>query len=440
MRPQPTTVTELTKYIKRKLMSDEKLVNIYIKGEISNFKRQFSSGHLYFSLKDEGAVIPCIMFKGYTFNLDFEPKDGEEVEIVADITVYEAGGRYQLNVKGMRRAGIGNLYLKFEELKKELLQKGYFESDIKKQLPFYPKRIGVVTSKTGAVIQDIINVGTKRNPNIDLILFPVKVQGEGAAEEIANAIKYFNDKQNVDVLIIGRGGGSLEDLWPFNERVVADAIYFSNIPIVSAVGHETDTTISDLVSDKRAATPSQAAEFVVPEVKKILKEILEYKRRYSIDAYKVILSFKKNIENLKLKLKSPQDLINEKRFFISDKLNLIKTKSIVKLNFEKNKYHNFKIKLSKINPLNKIENAKKDIEFLKNRISNITKIRFEKEKNMLNLLLQSIKLNDPNMTLKKGYILAEKDGKVVTKAKELKKGDMLSLNFADGKKDVSVNS
>lgn len=438
MKPKPTTVTELSNYIKKTLTFDERLNNIFLKGEMSNFNVQFSSGHAYFKLKDENAVIDCIMFRGYKNNLNFNPKDGEEVEVIADISVYEKRSIYQLNVKAMRRAGVGNLYLKFEELKEKLKNKGYFDSNIKKEIPFYPNKIGVVTSKTGAVIQDIINVGTKRNPNINLLLYPVKVQGEGAAEEISKAIKFFNDNNLVDVLIIGRGGGSLEDLWPFNEEIVADAIYESNIPIISAVGHETDTTISDLVSDVRAATPSQAAEFAVPEVSKILKDVLEYKRRYAIDINKIMYNFRREIENLKLKMKSPNDLINEKRFYILDKRNFLKSSVVLKLKEEHMRYNKLNMKIKTFNPENKLKLIIKDFENYSKNINTYTLKKYIEEKNKLEILIEKLKASDPKEAVKRGYIFALKDGKVVTKAKDLNKGDDITLNFVDGEKLAEI--
>lgn len=438
MKPKPTTVTELSNYIKKTLTFDEKLNNIFLKGEMSNFNVQFSSGHAYFKLKDENAVIDCIMFRGYKNNLNFNPKDGEEVEVIADIAVYEKRSIYQLNVKAMRRAGVGNLYLKFEELKEKLKDKGYFDSNIKKEIPFYPNKIGVVTSKTGAVIQDIINVGTKRNPNINLLLYPVKVQGEGAAEEISKAIKFFNDNNLVDVLIIGRGGGSLEYLWPFNEEIVADAIYESYIPIISAVGHETDTTISDLVSDVRAATPSQAAEFAVPEVSKILKDVLEYKRRYAIDINKIMYNFRRELENLKLKMKSPNDLINEKRFSILDKRNFLKSSVVLKLKEEHMRYNKLNMKIKTYNPENKLKLIRKDFENYSKNINTYTLKKYLEEKNKLEILIEKLKASDPKAAVKRGYIFAIKDGKVVTKAKDLKKGDDITLNFVDGEKIAEI--
>lgn len=438
MDPVPITVSKLNRYIKSILSSDKALKDIFIEGEISNFKKQFLSGHLYFTLKDEVSVIPCIMFNNFAQRLEFLPKDGEKVEMVADLVVYEQGGRYQLNVKAMRKAGIGDLYLKFEELKKKLLDKGYFSKDIKKEIPMYPKKIGVATSKTGAVIQDIINVGTKRNPKLNLTLYPVKVQGEGASIEIAEAIKYFNKREDIDVIIIGRGGGSIEDLWPFNEEIVADAIYESKIPIISAVGHETDTTIADLVSDLRAATPSQAAEFAVPEVSKVYEDIYMYKRRFVLDARNNINVFKKELKYLISTIKTPGDLINSKRYYISDKLNHIKHITTLKLGKEKERIHILKTNIFEKNPEKEIQNIKNNIKLQKINMQNICQNKIVRYKNNLNLLNEKLKMTDPQNVLERGYILAEKDGKVITSIENIKIDEEIKLSFKDGKVKAKV--
>lgn len=256
-RPEPLKVSELNGYIKNIIDGDEMLANVYIKGEISNFKRHYS-GHLYFTLKDETSLIKCVMFKSYTNYLNFEPKDGMSVVILGSVSVFERDGVYQVYAKGMEPEGVGALYKAYEKLKAKLSEEGLFDEAHKKPIPILPRAIGVVTSKTGAVIRDIINVTTRRLPNVNIILYPAAVQGEGAAQTIVNGIKYFNKAKNVDTIIIGRGGGSLEDLWPFNEEITARAIYESEIPIISAVGHETDFTIADFVADLRAPTPSAA--------------------------------------------------------------------------------------------------------------------------------------------------------------------------------------
>jgi len=278
MKAEPISVTQLNKYIKGKVDSDEYLNNVLVKGEISNFKHHYT-GHMYFTLKDENSLIKCIMFKTYTSHLAFIPKDGMKVVILGTVSVFERDGVYQIYCKAMQDDGIGNLYTAYKELKEKLQKEGLFDKEIKKSIPFMPTVIGVLTSKTGSVIRDIINVSTRRNPNVYIKLFPVPVQGEGAAEKIAEAIRIMNDKKLADVIILARGGGSLEDLWPFNEEIVARAIYNSELPIISAVGHETDFTIADFVADLRAPTPSAAAELAVPDIQEVYKKINNYENR-----------------------------------------------------------------------------------------------------------------------------------------------------------------
>ena len=281
LRPEPISVSDLNSYIKDKIGNDEFLNNVYIKGEISNFKHHYT-GHMYFTLKDENSLIKCIMFKTNTVHLNFIPKDGMNVLILGTVSVFERDGVYQIYCKAMQEDGIGNLYSKYERLKAKLEEEGLFDKQYKKQVPFMPKGIGVLTSKTGSVIRDIINVSTRRNPNVYLRLLPVPVQGEGAAVKIADAIRLMNEQKLADVIILARGGGSLEDLWPFNEEVVARAIYESEIPIVSAVGHETDFTIADFVADLRAPTPSAAAELVVSDVFDVKNTLDIYENRLKI--------------------------------------------------------------------------------------------------------------------------------------------------------------
>ena len=292
MRPEPITVTQLNKYMKDKIAGDEFLNNIFIKGEISNFKHHYT-GHMYFTLKDENSLIKCIMFKSATVNLDFKPQDGMKVLILGTVSVYERDGVYQIYCKAMKEDGIGVLYKAYEELKEKLKKEGYFSKEHKKKIPFMPETIGVLTSRTGSVIRDIINVSTRRNPNVHIRLLPVPVQGEGAAEKIEEAIHIMNEKRLADVIILARGGGSLEDLWPFNEEIVAKAIYNSEIPIISAVGHETDFTIADFVADLRAPTPSAAAELAVADVNELIN-------RLNIDVSRCKMALTKKIELMRL--------------------------------------------------------------------------------------------------------------------------------------------
>ena len=275
----PISVTELNRYIKDKVAEDEFLNAVLVKGEISNFKHHYT-GHMYFTLKDENSLVKCIMFKSQTATLKFMPKDGMKVIIFGTVSVFERDGVYQIYAKSMQEDGVGDLYKAYEELKAKLEKEGLFDESHKKKIPFMPNVVGVLTSNTGSVIRDIINVSTRRNPNVYIRLLPVPVQGEGAGDKIAKAIRFMNENKLADVLIIGRGGGSLEDLWPFNEEVVARAIYDSEIPIISAVGHETDFSISDFVADLRAPTPSAAAELAVADVDDIY---------YTLDTYNVRL-------------------------------------------------------------------------------------------------------------------------------------------------------
>ena len=293
MKYEAITVTKLNQYIKSRIDEDEYLNNVLVKGEISNFKHHYT-GHMYFTLKDENSLIKCIMFKSYTPNLNFVPKDGMKVRILGTVSVFERDGVYQIYCKAMQEDGIGDLYTKYNELKNKLEAEGLFDQAHKKKIPYMPRIIGVLTSQTGAVIRDIINVSTRRNPNVYIRLLPVPVQGEKASEKIAKAIKLANENEIADVLILARGGGSLEDLWPFNEEIVAKAIYESTIPVISSVGHETDFTIADFVADLRAPTPSAAAELAVPEIEEIYEKICEYQRRYKLD-------LKKKIELMRLR-------------------------------------------------------------------------------------------------------------------------------------------
>ena len=279
MRPVAITVSELNKYIKNKVDEDEYLNSVYVKGEISNFKHHYT-GHMYFTLKDEKSLIKCVMFKSSTSTLTFAPKDGMKVLILGTVAVYEAGGIYQIYCKAMQEDGIGDLYKAYEELKNKLEKEGLFDKAHKKKIPLMPETIGVLTSQTGAVIRDIINVSTRRNPNVHIKLYPVPVQGNGAAEKIVDAIRTANEHKISDVIILARGGGSLEDLWPFNEEIMARAIYESEIPIISAVGHETDFTIADFVADLRAPTPSAAAELAQADIYELKRKIELYRERY----------------------------------------------------------------------------------------------------------------------------------------------------------------
>lgn len=388
------SVSELNSYIKNKIADDEYLNNVLIKGEISNFKNHYT-GHMYFTLKDENSLIKCIMFKSYAQKLDFMPKDGMKVFVLGGVSVFERDGIYQIYVKAMQEDGVGILYKKYEELKQRLDEEGYFDESHKQKIPLMPKLIGVLTSQTGSVIRDIINVSTRRNPNVQIRLYPVPVQGEGAAEKIADGIRFMNENNLADVLILARGGGSLEDLWPFNEEIVAHAIYNSKLPIISAVGHETDFSISDFVADLRAPTPSAAAELAVPDIYEIKQKINVYQNRL--------------------------------------RMSLVKKVEIMKLRYEKCMNSRvFKEPTRNIN-----DNYLRVDNYIK-RLENTIKIKQKEEKTKYIELISKLDALSPLKTLTRGYSIVEADNKIIKSSKQLNTGDKIKLRFSDGQKNAEI--
>ena len=390
------TVSDLNKYMKEKIAEDEYLNNILIKGEISNFKNHYT-GHMYFTLKDEKSLIKCIMFKSYATKLTFMPKDGMKVMILGSVSVFERDGVYQIYARAMEEDGLGDLYTKYQELKKRLEQQGLFEEEHKMKIPMMPRVIGVLTSQTGSVIRDIINVSTRRNPNVYIKLLPVPVQGKGAAEKIVKAINLMNENKLCDVIILARGGGSLEDLWPFNEEIVARAIFASEIPIISAVGHETDFSISDFVADLRAPTPSAAAELAVPNIKDVITKLKEYENRQ-----KIALSRKLQIMKLRY-----EKCINSKAF---------------------------KMPLQRINEKYMLIDIK-----VKQLEGYITK-RYIKEKSKTLNLLTKLDGLSPLKTLTRGYGIITLNGKTIKSVKNLNKEDEINIKLYDGTVNAKILS
>ena len=321
MNDNTLTVTELNIYLKNTIESDFLLSNLWIKGEISNFKLH-SSGHIYMTLKDESSVLKCVMFRTYASRLNFVPENGMKILAHGRISVYERDGQYQLYVDGMQPDGTGALYLAFEQMKKKLEAEGLFDEAHKKQIPDYPEKIAVITSPTGAAVRDIINVLSRRYKLANVTLYPVLVQGEGAAKQISKAIEYVNEKTYCDVIIVGRGGGSIEDLWAFNEEITARAIFSSEIPVISAVGHETDFTIADFVADLRAPTPSAAAELATPSTEDVLVLLDSYKSRLNYLVQSYISNKRKHVEFLsnRLSVTSILNSYNQKRIYIDSLL------------------------------------------------------------------------------------------------------------------------
>ncbi len=390
--PEILTVADLNKYIKEKIDNDERLNNVLIKGEISNFKNHYT-GHMYFTLKDEKSLIKCVMFKTYTAHLSFIPKDGMKVVILGSVSVFERDGVYQIYAKAMKQDGLGSLYEAYEKLKLKLEEEGLFDASHKVKIPYMPKTIGVLTASTGAVIRDIINVSTRRNPNVHIRLYPVPVQGSTAAEQIVNGIKFMNENKLADVLIVGRGGGSLEDLWPFNEEIVARAIYESEIPIISAVGHETDFTIADFVADLRAPTPSAAAELAVQKIDDVKELLSNYQNRNKLALKKKLQLMRLEYEKCMTKqvFTNPLQKINEQYMVLDMKVKKLQNSISNKIKEEKTKYVKSVAKLDALSPLK---------------------------------------------TLARGYSIVsldnEKDKDVIISAKQLKKDDKINVKFADG--------
>ena len=388
MKPEPISVSQLNKYIKNKVDQDEYLNNVLIKGEISNFKHHYT-GHMYFTLKDNNSLIKCIMFKSYTPHLNFVPKGGMSVIVLGTVSVFERDGVYQIYCKAMQQEGIGDLYKEYEKLKAKLSEEGLFDESHKKKIPLYSKRIGVLTSETGSVIRDIINVSTRRNPNVYIKLLPVPVQGEGAGKKIADAINLMNERNLADIIIVARGGGSLEDLWPFNEEIVARAIYNSELPVISAVGHETDFSISDFVADLRAPTPSAAAELAVPDIDELKIKLNSYNNRYKV-------ALKKQLEYKRLKYEKCM------------------TRRVFK------------------EPLQRINESYLHVDTQAKNIENKFKLKIMQKRSEFQNVVEKIDALSPLKTLSRGYSIMEKNGKIVKSKKELNIGDEVNIKLYEG--------
>ena len=390
------TVSQINKYVKMLFDKDNFLNNITVNGEITNFKAHYT-GHFYFTLKDDTSTIKCVMFKSAASLVKFKPQDGMKVVITGQVSVFERDGAYQIYCRTMTKEGLGDLYLAYEQLKKKLELEGLFKPEYKKKISFLPNRVGVITSKTGAVIRDIINVSTRRYDKVNLLVYPAAVQGVNVSSTVINGIRTFNKLNNVDVIIIARGGGSFEDLFGFNDEALAREIFASKIPIVSAVGHETDFTICDFVSDLRAPTPSAAAELVYPRYIDIINKIVLSKKR-NLNAIKNYIDRRKQyVERLKAsKLeKVPLDMINKYRMTIDS--------------YIKDGYNNLNLKVEK---------------YRAKMVQAITKID----------------ALSPLKTLTRGYCVAENEQRQVIKSvKDVKKDDKLNITLNDGKINVMVN-
>ena len=410
------TVSQVNAYLKNKLKKDVNLQNIYIRGEISNYKT-YPSGHSYFTLKDKDSQIPAVMFKGRKYGLKFQPEDGMNVIIKGKIEVYERDGKYQLYANNMTEDGIGDLHIAFEQLKKKLEKEGLFDEAHKKEIPKYPQRIGVVTAQTGAAIKDIITTIERRYPYCKILVFSTLVQGDMAAGQIVRQIRHAQ-QYDIDTLIVGRGGGSIEDLWPFNEEIVAREIYACRIPVISAVGHQIDVTISDYVADKRAATPTAAAEIAVPETREVRYKISQLSQRVNKSINDKLTLNREKVENISQNqiFKNPESIYEIKEMHLDNmigKLNLTSSNIISK---NRNKLLKIESRAVLRNP-EEVTKAKRET-FLRN--------------------VDKLKILNPLLTLKRGYSIAKIDDKVISSAKDVKSGDELDIKFDDGTINTKV--
>ena len=383
------TVTALNRYVKSLLDSDANLQTVFVKGEISNFKVGGAGGHYYMTIKDENSRIRAAMFRSANSRLKFMPEDDMSVIIRGRVSLYEQGGEYQLIIEDMQPDGAGALAAAFEQLKKKLAAEGLFDESRKKPIPVFPERVGVVTSGTGAAVRDIINVISRRFPSAEIVVCPVSVQGENAAPEISAAIKLFNEKQAADVLIVGRGGGSIEDLWAFNEEIVARAVYASTIPVISAVGHETDFTICDFVADLRAPTPSAAAELAVPDSEELTDSITAMHR--AMYAY------------------------------CERKLAQYQTKAGMLSSL-----------LEKNNPKTIIENYFVKFDYAYDNLKNAAGLCIERNKTKLNETILRLDACSPLRIMSRGYAVAVKDGSIIKSVSGTEPGDRLDIKLIDG--------
>lgn len=410
------TISDLNRYIKAKFDMDTHLNHVYLKGEISNFKHH-TRGHFYFTLKDENSRIAAVMFASSAKNVAFEPEDGMKVLVSGRIALYEATGSYQIYVETMELDGIGNLYLEFERLKKELAKEGLFDREHKRAIPKFPKKIGIITAPTGAAIRDILSTIKRRYPICETILFPALVQGTGAKESV---VKQLNKAQeyDLDVIICGRGGGSIEDLWAFNEEIVARAIYNSKIPVISAVGHEIDFTIADYVADLRAPTPTGAAEMAVPDLIDLKSLIDQYKIRGNEAVTNIIKKNRIKLESLQnsFVLKNPLSLYEIKEQKLDSYIDYLNQYMTNKLNHAKLMYE----------------------KVINNKILISPQSMFDKKKHQYELLLKTIEVLNPMKLLSSGYSIVKSNGKVIKNSHDVNLEDVVDIELSEGKLKCSV--
>lgn len=437
---QYLSVSALTKYIKRKFDADPHLQNVYIKGEISNFK-QHTSGHMYFTLKDEKARLLSVMFAANNKGMKFLPENGMKVLVKGDISLYEAGGQYQLYVKSMAPDGVGDLYLAYEQLKKKLEAAGLFLAEHKKPIPQYPKSVGVITSPTGAALRDILTTIKRRYPIARIIVYPALVQGNNAAKSIAKAISMANARAESDVLIVGRGGGSIEELWAFNEEIVAESIYDSDIPIISAVGHETDFTIADFVADMRAPTPTGAAELAVPHLNEIHERLMNRKNRLTRSIREAV-----NFERTRLTrmersyaFRYPHKMYEQKLEQLDktmDRLGRSSTRYFMKKRDELNQINDI---LKKQHPEQAVKKSKDDLRQHAKVLQRAMEAIYRQKSQQFVHITATLSALSPLKIMERGYgLVFAEDETLVKSTQQVTEGDRIAVSIKDGTLECEI--
>ncbi|MGK5092916.1 exodeoxyribonuclease VII large subunit [Deltaproteobacteria bacterium TL4] len=438
--PNIWKVSELTQKIRRILEGEFR--SVILEGELSNFKSS-GPGHLYFVLKDDQAQIRGVMFKNAAGALKFVPEDGLEVIVTAHLTVYPPRGEYQLNVSSMEPKGIGALQLAFEQLKKKLAQEGLFDPAHKRPIPFLPRRIGIVTSPTGAVIHDMLTVLHRRFPGIPVLIYPALVQGEDAARQVIQGIRYFNQIQPqlpIDVLIVGRGGGSIEDLWAFNEEALAREIFNSQIPVISAVGHETDTTIADYVSDLRAPTPSAAMELAVPRKQDLLYTLGNLTQRLERSMEQQLKERRNQIQVITRQLQNPKFIIQQQIQRVDDLTSLLHSRFNGFLSGQRRSYGNLDEKLFLLTPAKNLANLKKTVDQFRQRLERSMSNSLQRKQERLKRQVSLLDSLSPLTIIKRGYGMVTHKGRLVKTVNALKEGDGVSIRLEDGSLEAQVLS
>ena len=433
------SVTTLTKYLKMKFDKDPYLERVYLTGQVSNFRKRPT--HQYFSLKDDRAVIQATIWSGIYQKLGFDLEEGMKINVIGRVQVYEPSGSYSIIIEKAEPDGVGALALQFEQLKKKLSEEGLFQDRFKQAIPQFAKRIGVVTSRSGAVIQDIITTVSRRFPGVEIILYPTKVQGEGAAEEIARNIAKANERDDLDVLIIGRGGGSIEDLWTFNEEIVVRAIFESHLPIISSVGHETDVTLADFVADKRAATPTAAAELATPVTKLDLLTYLKNQEKRMATAVQNTLSKKKEaLRTLSQSVifRQPERLYDGYLQRV-DQLQLRLKQSInTELVRQQQKVIEQVHRLEQLSPINKVHRYQDRLLQLEKLLRSQMAVVYDAKVAEVKRLSEALLMLDTSRIVARGYAIVKKEDTVVSLAKDLKKNDQVILMMRDGHVELEV--